>query len=884
MIKAYFDLDFWPALLALGVIPIILAIRHRAGRTPVTLVPYAGFWGSVVPRRRGLTGFLGLYVVLVLLIIAAAQPVRVTESPRERAIGPDVVLAIDLSTSMLAEDLAPASSQVDRLQEIKPTLLEFVSRPSLGRIGVVLFAGRASTLLTLSGERAWIRQQIADLRIGDLEDGTAIGDGLGLALSQFDFSSTTVDRQRAVVLLTDGANTSGAMTPPQAAAIARRFAVPVYAIAVGRDGNAPYPVFDSRGRRIGASLRPSSVDREMLRFIARETGGLTFEAVDRASLASSLQQIERAWTPRMLTERVVAREDLRPWFLWPALLGLALILAAALRGWYLAAPLSPKIVAGIIAGGQFKELARHSAFARWPWVMTAAGATLLVSMMLPSPSPRPVTSSRAEVIVAIDLSRSMDINEGGRSRIERVRQWVDRVVDGMSPQTAIGLIVFARKSHLVAPVSAERQHFRRALRELAPSDLEAQGTDFTGMLKHVAGAFSPQAATKHLLLISDGEVGESGWESSLVGLKANEIRIVAVGVGDPRTAPVPDGRAGWLRDSRGMFVYSTPQKQTLRFAAAATGGVFIDAASAAAIVAAVSTALQAPNAAARPTVQAAANVMPRSSLWLLLVILLLSIGAWRELPARPKLKAYRSARSALRDNAIAAALAGVALVVLGTVSADSQAQASRELRTLRSIQSLEERDALREVEKVVTRMLQASVLRADDYLELARVSASYGAIHRLHAHPISEGVLRDGLVAVAAGRALAPQRAEWTILQRELTRLLEPPPAISMDDGELDVANEPLEGRLAMGSPISPASPEGSGADRGDTDSIPSTNPGGGAGDSYTANEWQDASVALPLYLLREVQKKDSFALLFRALAKRRSRDDPDEPRSSQVW
>jgi hypothetical protein len=87
-----------------------------------------------------------------------------------------------------------------------------------------------------------------------------------------------------------------------------------------------------------------------------------------------------------------------------------------------------------------------------------------------------------------------------------------------------------------------------------------------------------------------------------------------------------------------------------------------------------------------------------------------------------------------------------------------------------------------------------------------------------------------------------------------------------------------------MGSPISPASPEGSGADRGDTDSIPSTNPGGGAGDSYTANEWQDASVALPLYLLREVQKKDSYALLFRALAKRRSRDDPDEPRSSQVW
>ncbi|MGA0735504.1 MAG: VWA domain-containing protein, partial [Steroidobacteraceae bacterium] len=101
----------------------------------------------------------------------------------------------------------------DRLSVLKPALMEFIDHDSIGRVGVVLFAGRAYTLVPLSADRSWLKRQIESLEIGDIEDGTAIGDGLGLSLTQFTLAEPA-DRSRTVILLTDGSNTSGVLTPP----------------------------------------------------------------------------------------------------------------------------------------------------------------------------------------------------------------------------------------------------------------------------------------------------------------------------------------------------------------------------------------------------------------------------------------------------------------------------------------------------------------------------------------------------------------------------------------------------------------------------------------------------------------------------------------------
>ncbi|MGA0800654.1 MAG: hypothetical protein ACO3P5_09465, partial [Steroidobacteraceae bacterium] len=177
-----------------------------------------------------------------------------------------------------------------------------------------------------------------------------------------------------------------------------------------------------------------------------------------------------------------------------------------------------------------------------------------------------------------------------------------------------------------------------------------------------------------------------------------------------------------------------------------------------------------------------------------------------------------------------------------------------------------------EVNAVVRDMLSRPGLRAEDYRRLAQAAADYGAIHRLHAHPISEGVLRDGLAAVLLGRQLDPSVAAWNGLEQQLRRLLEPPPPVMADDGEIDPANEPLEGKLAMGSSGEPEplpTERSEGTETSDVDDVRSA--GGGAADEFSASEWRDASVAVPLYLLREVERGDSYAELFRNMQGRSS-------------
>lgn len=313
-------------LLALLLIPALILWRRWRGRTPVWLVPYAGAWvaaGQVHAREWRIAG---LYAAMALVIIAAARPQRADERQEIVSKGYDLMLAVDLSTSMLAEDYEGPRGAINRLEAIRPVLQAFITGRPSDRIGVVVFAGKAYTLAPLTTAHDWLEKQVANLRIGLVEDGTAIGDGLGISLANLEAGRGNDGGVGAfVVLLTDGANTSGTLTPPQATAIARHRRVPVYTIGTGRNGMVPFPIFDGSGRRIGTQERPSSIDIEALRMMSSQTGGHYFQAGDARAVASAFAAIDGA---RKTEVQVKTHAIIAELFAWAALPALALLLWA----------------------------------------------------------------------------------------------------------------------------------------------------------------------------------------------------------------------------------------------------------------------------------------------------------------------------------------------------------------------------------------------------------------------------------------------------------------------------------------------------------------------------------------------------------------------------
>jgi len=314
-------------LLGLLLIPALIVWRRWRGRSPVWLVPYAASWAPAGKSGRREWPMALLYTAVALLAIAAARPQRTDSDEQVVSRGYDVMLAVDLSTSMLAEDYKGAKGSLNRLDAIRPVLKAFITGRPHDRIGMVLFAGHAFTLAPLTTDHRWLERQLADIKIGIIEDGTAIGDGLGVALTNLESSRGSQNSVGSfVVLLTDGANTSGSLTPPQATAIARHRGIPVYTIGAGRNGMVPFPIFDASGRRIATRERPSSIDVEALRTISAQTSGRYFDAGSQKTVAAAFAAIDRAQKTRFRVKTNVKTTEL---FAFAALPALALLFAAA---------------------------------------------------------------------------------------------------------------------------------------------------------------------------------------------------------------------------------------------------------------------------------------------------------------------------------------------------------------------------------------------------------------------------------------------------------------------------------------------------------------------------------------------------------------------------
>lgn len=220
---------------------------------------------------------------LCLIIICLARPRSSSEMEKIDTEGVDIVLAMDVSTSMLARDFQP-----DRISAAKDIAIEFISQRPADRMGIVVFAGESYTQCPLTTDRATLINLMKEVQTGLIDDGTAIGNGLATAVARMAESDA---KSRIVILLTDGVNNSGEIAPQTAAEIAKTYGIRVYTIGVGANGTAPYPVITPWG--VEEQMMKVEIDEDLLKGISDATGGRYFRATDNTKLAEIYTEINK---------------------------------------------------------------------------------------------------------------------------------------------------------------------------------------------------------------------------------------------------------------------------------------------------------------------------------------------------------------------------------------------------------------------------------------------------------------------------------------------------------------------------------------------------------------------------------------------------------------
>jgi Ca-activated chloride channel family protein len=310
------------ALLALLVLPLVWWVRRR---TAVHAMPFAAL--DLVLQAKPRNSRVRRWMVRLRLIalgacaLALAHPYARGGARRETREGIDIMLAFDISSSMLAEDFQPQN----RLEVARAQVKEFVRMRASDRIGVVAFSGEALTQVPLTADHMVVLSAIDQLQPGQLEDGTAIGTAIATASNRLRAATTS---SKVLVLLTDGVNNRGQVDPRTAARAASAFGIRIYAIGVGTEGMAPVPV--GRGLfGLRYETQRVEIDDALLTEVARATGGRYFRAKDAAGLERITREIDRLERTPTLARRTLPRSE---WYVVP---GTIALLALLLEAWTL---------------------------------------------------------------------------------------------------------------------------------------------------------------------------------------------------------------------------------------------------------------------------------------------------------------------------------------------------------------------------------------------------------------------------------------------------------------------------------------------------------------------------------------------------------------------
>jgi Ca-activated chloride channel homolog len=300
---------------------------RRRRRPPAIVFSRVGVLATGPRAGRALARALHIArnLVLIGLIIAMARPRSAGRAEQSTTEGINIVVAFDISSSMLAEDFQPQN----RLEVARDKVKQFIAMRSSDRIGVVAFSGEALTQVPLTTDYPVVMAAVDNLQPGQLEDGTAIGTAIATAANRL---RDAPGNSRVMVLLTDGVNNRGSIDPRTAAQAAATFGVKIYTIGVGTEGMAPVPV----GRGVFGlryENRPVEIDDALLTEVARRTGGRYFRARDAVALQRITEEIDRLERTPVRTRVYTRYSELYRWPLGIALLALALELSlAAWRG------------------------------------------------------------------------------------------------------------------------------------------------------------------------------------------------------------------------------------------------------------------------------------------------------------------------------------------------------------------------------------------------------------------------------------------------------------------------------------------------------------------------------------------------------------------------
>ncbi|HWB06877.1 MAG TPA: VWA domain-containing protein [Verrucomicrobiales bacterium] len=312
-------------LLVLPVMLIWKGLRGRpvAVRLPSTLDATAS--GVQPVARMGGFRILPVMVALACFIVALARPRLGRGSTDIESSGIDIMVTIDVSGSMEAMDFTLEGEPANRLEVVKNVVGKFVKDRPNDKIGVVAFAGRPYLAAPLTMDQNFLSQRVADLKIGLVEDGTAIGSAIASAVGHLKDSKA---KSRIVILLTDGVNNAGAANPVSSAEAAKALGIKIYTIGAGTRGEAPMPVQDAFGRRQFRRVKVD-IDEEMLQKVADLTGGRMFRATDTNSLERIYESINQLETT---TRKIKKYKDYEELYLWALLPGLGVLITGWLLG------------------------------------------------------------------------------------------------------------------------------------------------------------------------------------------------------------------------------------------------------------------------------------------------------------------------------------------------------------------------------------------------------------------------------------------------------------------------------------------------------------------------------------------------------------------------
>jgi Ca-activated chloride channel family protein len=301
-------------LLLLLLLPLAAWLKGRRGSSPAFVYSSVKLVAGLAGARRSRAGnFLAAlrWLALALLIVALAQPRFAKSTTEVKASGVDIVVALDMSGSMISEDFEVKGERVNRFNMARSVLKKFIDQRPNDRIGLVLFASQAFIGTPLTLDHDFLQENLDRLEIGAIEqNSTAIGDGLGTAVNRLrDLKA----KSKIVILMTDGQNNSGKLDPLLAAEAAAAMKVKVYTVGIGEQGTAPMPVF-MNGQKVGYQNVPVDVDETTLQKIAAKTGGKYYRADNAEKFRQIYAEIDKLEKTDATIKKYTQFNELFPWF------------------------------------------------------------------------------------------------------------------------------------------------------------------------------------------------------------------------------------------------------------------------------------------------------------------------------------------------------------------------------------------------------------------------------------------------------------------------------------------------------------------------------------------------------------------------------------------